>query len=141
MCQLVDNGADLARALEVRRAVFVEEQGVAQDVESDGLDAEALHLIVSHRGLAVGTARVRFPGPGTAKIERMAVLSEYRHRGVGLEILSFLTAELKGRRVKTIMLHAQYPVIAFYESAGYHAAGAPFIEAGIRHVEMRRRLI
>ena len=139
-CQLATTDADLERALEVRRAVFVEEQGVSKDVEYDGLDAGALQLIVSHDGLAVGTARVRFPKPGMAKIERMAVLGPYRRRGVGQEILCFLTAELRERQVETIVLHAQYPVIAFYESSGYRVTGTPFIEAGIKHVEMQRDL-
>jgi predicted GNAT family N-acyltransferase len=139
-CQLVKTSTDLERVLEVRRAVFVTEQGVDPRIEYDGLDDAALQLIVSHDGLVVGTARVRFPEPGTAKIERMAVLKAYRRYGVGREILSFLTDVLKERSVATIVLHAQYPVVGFYESAGYHVTGDPFFEAGIKHVEMRRHL-
>jgi len=138
--QVVDTATDLERALAVRRAVFVEEQGVDKDIEYDGLDAGALQMVVKARNTVVGTARARFPEAGEAKIERMAVLPAYRGQGIGRGILALLEDELKLRRVEHVVLHAQNPVIAFYESCGYQVTGAPFVEVGIQHVVMGKRL-
>jgi len=138
--KLVETDAELERAFAVRRKVFVEEQGVDGDVEYDGRDTEALQLIVNQGGLTIATARVRFPKTGEAKIERMAVLQPHRGQGIGREILDSFEHEFKARRIQRVVLHAQYPVIAFYEACGYRVTGAPFIEAGIRHVKMEKRL-
>jgi len=138
--QLVDAGPDLEGAFAVRRAVFVAGQGVDRDIEYDGLDGEALQMVVKSGEAVVGTARARFPEAGEAKIERMAVLSQYRGQGIGRGILAHLEDELKLRRIKHSVLHAQKPVIAFYESCGYQVTGAPFVEVGIQHVVMRKRL-
>lgn len=138
--RLADAGADLTGAFAVRRSVFVEEQGVDPDIESDGLDGGALQMVVKDGAAVVGTARVRFAAVGEAKIERMAVLPPYRGQGIGRAVLLFIEDELAKRRVEHILLHAQDPVIAFYQSCGYQVTGAPFSEVGIRHLAMEKRL-
>ncbi len=139
-CRIVTTDADLEGAFAVRREVFVDEQGVDEETEYDGLDGEAVHVVVTEGQRIVGTARVRFPAEGTAKIERMAVLKRLRRRGIGTRIMSFLAEELTNRRVKQVVLHSQCAVTGFYESCGFEQTGSPFWEAGIRHIEMHRRL-
>lgn len=138
--KLVNNEYELKEALNVRRLVFVEEQGINEDIEYDGLDSEALHVIVKSSEQIIGTARVRFPATGEAKIERMAVLKPFRQRGVGSEMMSFLSSELRVRHISHVTLHAQYTTLAFYESCGYSTTGSPFWEAGIKHIAMEKRL-
>ena len=138
--QLVTTDTEMERAFEVRRAVFVEEQGVDKDIEYDGLDAESLHLIATDGGRVIATARVRFPEVGQGKIERMAVLPPYRGQGIGRGLLSIIDEELIKRRVEHVRLHAQNPVIAFYRDCGYRVTGLPFTEAGMEHVGMEKRL-
>ena len=127
---------ELKEALEVRKEVFVEEQGISAYEEYDGFDEEALHLVVKCEGKVIGTARVRFPYRNQAKIERMAVLRTFRHQGIGRGIISFLNEQLNHRQVKYSFLHAQHPVISFYKSCGYIESGLPFYEAGIKHIKM-----
>jgi len=138
--KMVETSSELERALEVRRAVFVEEQGVEKEIEYDGRDIEAEHIIVTCGELTIGTARVRFPATGRAKIERMAVLPLFRCRGVGRGMLSALTVAFREQRIESIVLHAQNPVVAFYETCGYRVTSAPFIEANIKHVVMEKSL-
>jgi predicted GNAT family N-acyltransferase len=138
--QLVGTDADLEGAFAVRRAVFVVAQGVNEDVVFDGLDGEALQMVVKADEAVVGTARVRFPEVGQAKIERMAVLPPYRGQAIGRGILACLEDELKSRGVKRSILHAQNPVVAFYQACGYRATGTPFTEIGIEHRTMQKRL-
>ncbi|HEY41977.1 MAG TPA: GNAT family N-acetyltransferase [Dehalococcoidia bacterium] len=138
--KLVENDYELEGAFTVRRVVFVEEQDIEEDEEYDGLDYEALQMVVILDGQFVGTARVRFLDNGEAKIERMAVLKPFRRRGIGSGMMSFLDNELKARHIKHVVLHAQYIVIPFYEACGYSARGSPFWEAGIKHIKMERQI-
>ena len=138
--KLTDNEEDLQGANEVRRQVFVVEQGIAEDlVFENAEDSDEANIVVKNEGTVIGTARVVFPADNTAKIERMAVLKSFRNRGVGKGIISFLNEELWRRKVTHVVLHAQYEVIDFYKACGFHKSGLPFEEAGIRHVKMEIR--
>ena len=140
ICKLVTSDEELREAFAVRRQVFVEEQRVTEDEEYDGLDSEALQIVVKDGERVIGTARVQFPAANEAKIERMAVLKPFRNKGIGGRLMAFLHKELENRQVEQVVLHAQYPVIAFYRSCGFEETGSPFWEAGIKHMKMQRRL-
>ena len=131
---------ELEGAFAVRRRVFVEEQGISEGLELDGYDREAQHMVVRDGEMVIGTARVLFLAAGQAKIERMAILKPFRHRGVGRRIVSFLIEELRNRQVEQVVVHAQYSVATFYRSCGFAELGSPFWEAGIKHIKMLRRL-
>ncbi|MFW6125796.1 MAG: GNAT family N-acetyltransferase [Chloroflexota bacterium] len=141
VCRVVGEDRELEAALEVRRKVFVNEQGVPGDIEFDGGDAEALHVVVTSGESVIGTARVRFPGGGpAAKLERMAVLPDFRRCGAGKAIVSYMLDELEKRHVRQVVLHAQCAAVSFYRSCGFAEVGSPFWEAGIKHIKMRKRL-
>jgi len=138
--KLVTSDKELQGAFEVRRQVFVEEQGVPEDLEYDDDDHKAMHMVVKDGERVIGTARVQFPTTSQAKIERMAILKPFRCRGIGRGIISFLNEELRNRQVEQVVLHAQYAVVAFYKSCGFKESGSPFCEVGIKHIKMQRRL-
>jgi len=138
--KLVTSDSELEGAFEVRRQVFVKGQGVPEDVELDEDDKEALHMVVKDGDRVIGTARVLFPSDDLAKIERMAVLDPFRRRGIGSRIISFLIEELRNRQIEEAVLHGQYQVVAFYKSCGFEEIGLPFLEVGIKHIKMQRRL-
>ena len=97
--KLVTDEEELRGALEVRRQVFIQEQCVSQNLEYDGYDEEALHMVVKDRERVIGTARVRFPTTNQAKIERMAVLEHILSR---CEIVSGEVC-LDGRSVSAVV--------------------------------------
>ena len=138
--KLATSERELKEAFEVRKKVFVEEQGISEHLELDGHDSEALHTVVKDGKRVIGTARVLFLTTNQAKLERMAILKPFRRQGVGRGIISFLNEELRNRQIVQIVLHAQYPVVAFYKSCGFVESGSPFFEAGIKHIKMQRRL-
>ena len=138
--KIVRGEKELHEAFDVRRQVFVREQGIPESVELDDYDEQALHILVTMGARAIGTARVLFPSTNLAKIERMAVLKAFRRRGIGRKIIAFLEAELMNKGISQEILHAQYVAIPFYESCGFQAVGPPFWEAGIKHVKMQKTL-
>jgi len=139
-CIIVESDKELKEALKVRKKVFIEEQGISEDIELDGHDSEALHIVVKYGERIIGTARVLFLAPDVAKIERMAILEAFRRKGIGSKIISFLNTELKNRQISKIVLHAQYSSVAFYKSCGFVESGVPFDEADIRHLRMEKEL-
>ena len=88
--KLVTSNYELKEAFEVRRQVFVGEQSIPENLELDGHDREALHMVVKNGVRIIGTARVLLLANGQAKIERMAILKPFRGRGMGKKIISFL---------------------------------------------------
>jgi predicted GNAT family N-acyltransferase len=121
----------------VREAVFVGEQGVPLEVEMDGLDAGCVHVVaVASDGRAVGTARLAADG----KIGRMAVLGDWRGRGVGSALVGALVDIAVGQGLSLVRLAAQTHAVGFYERHGFRAEGEVFEEAGIPHRRMFRRV-
>jgi predicted GNAT family N-acyltransferase len=132
--------SDLRKAFDVRRQVFVGEQGISESLVFDNQDRDALHVVVEDGKRAIGTARIRFIGNDKAKLERMAVSKSSRHKGVGKGIIAFLDAELRDKQIQQLVIHAQEGAVEFYKSCGFKQSGSPFREANIKHIKMFRRL-
>lgn len=138
--KLVENNKELEEALDIRKRVFVEEQGISETLEIDGNDSSALHIIVKKGDIAVGTIRIRFLDNRQAKLERMAILKPSRGAGIGKGIITFLEEELKRRGIEQIVLHAQYYVKDFYTKCGFRETGLPFLDADIQHIRMEKAI-
>lgn len=127
------NSAELEKAFAIRRQVFCIEQNVSEEIEMDEFDDVATHILAYIDDKPVGTARWRFTEEG-AKMERFAVLKEYRGKGVGEELVKYTLNKLKDNDF--IYLNAQESVIKFYEKYGFTAVGNRFFEADIPHKRM-----
>ena len=132
------DGNEMAACFAIRREVFCVEQGVSEELEIDGLDAECRHYLLRVGGQSVGTARTRSVEPGTVKVERVAILARYRGRGLGSALMRRLLRELDEKGCGRTVLHAQAHSETFYRALGFATEGAPFEEAGIPHVRMVR---
>jgi len=138
--KLVSSDRELKGTFEVRKRVFVEEQGILDSLVFDDHDREALHMVVKDGQRVIGTARVIFLNANQAKLERMAILEPFRRRGIGKKIISFLDEELRNRQIQLVVLHAQSGVVEFYKLCGFDELGLPFWEVGIKHVKMQKRI-
>jgi len=123
----------LEQAFVIRRQVFCIEQNVSEEIEMDEFDDIATHILAYIDGKAVGTARWRFTEDG-AKMERFAVLKEYRGKSVGEALVNYTLDKLI--ESDFIFLNAQESVIKFYEKFGFVAVGNRFYEADIAHRKM-----
>lgn len=122
-----------AEASRIRFKVFVEEQGVAREIELDALDAQCVHALAFEDGRPVGTGRLLPDG----HIGRMAVLEEWRGRGIGSGILESLIRKARERGEIEVLLSAQVHALPFYQRHGFEAMGEIYEEAGIPHRTMR----
>jgi predicted GNAT family N-acyltransferase len=120
----------------IRQKVFIQEQGVPEDMELDEHDPSAKHALAYQDDLCVGTGRLVRLDSHYAQIGRMAVLSAFRNQGIGKALLSHLIALAKAEGVSTLMLHSQVSAIPFYAKLGFIAQGPIYDEAGISHRNM-----
>jgi hypothetical protein len=124
-------------ARRIRELVFVREQGVPLELEWDDQDERCDHaLAYAADGSAVGTGRLLPDG----HIGRMAVLKEWRGRGVGAVVLQALIEQARQRGHASARLNAQTYAAGFYRRFGFDVSGSEFMDAGIPHLPMRREL-
>jgi len=124
-------------AAPIRFAIFVDEQNVPAGIELDDMDEKSLHAVAfDEAGKAIGTGRLLPEG----KIGRMAVVREWRRRGVGADLLEALLDEARRRGLAEVTLSAQLQAAEFYRAHGFVAEGKVYEEAGILHQAMRRSL-
>ncbi|WP_436347196.1 GNAT family N-acetyltransferase [Natronorubrum sp. FCH18a] len=136
----VDSADELEDAFAVRRTVFVEEQGVDEELEYDEHEEESIHFVAYDGDDPIGAARLREPETGLGKVERVAVLESRRGEGVGLAVMNALEEEAREEGLESLKLHSQTHAAAFYRNLGYERYGEEFEEAGIPHVKMRKPL-
>ena len=138
--KLVETPEEWAAARRLRLLVFVREQGWPLSDEFDEHDDGAIHAAALADGVVVGTGRAYTLPTGETLIGRMAVAQDYRREGVGGRVLAFLEERAASRGAASVTLNAQTYVRSFYERRGYRACGKPFVEEGIEHVKMTKRL-
>ena len=135
MVRDADWAVDATKLQRVRRAVFIVEQCVPEDLEWDEADAVCLHALAEDAGgNPIAAGRLLADG----HIGRIAVLAEWRGRGVGAAIFEHLLAAANRLGRKELLLNAQTHAVGFYARYGFTPCGPEFIEAGIAHRPMRR---
>jgi predicted GNAT family N-acyltransferase len=120
--------------LDLRDTVFIQEQGVPEQRERDGLDVDCWHVLArDDSGQPIGCGRLT----PMHKIGRMAVLPDWRGQGVGVAMLRELVSRARALGWPEVALDAQVSAIGFYERAGFVAHGEEFEDAGLPHRAMR----
>ena len=130
---------EMAAVLELRHAVFCEEQGVPEREELDGRDREGMHLVAVAGEQVLATCRLLFVGP-TVQFSRLAVRLSARRQGIASALLALADSEARAGGARRLVLHAQTYARSLYERAGYEPRGRIFMEAGIEHIAMEKYL-
>ncbi|ADU30955.1 GNAT family N-acetyltransferase [Evansella cellulosilytica] len=138
--RVVETEQEMKDAYAVRRTVFIEEQGVPEEMEIDAHEDEAVHFVAyNDKGAPVGAGRMRlFDDYG--KAERICVVRSYRKKGVGDHLMKKLEEVALAKGKNELKLNAQTHAEQFYDRIGYETTSDTFYEAGIPHVTMRKQL-
>lgn len=138
---IVNAAPDFDSCLAIRKAVFVVEQNVPLDLELDEYDAAATHFLTRDpTGASIATARL-IDKHGAAKIGRVAVVKEWRGRGLGRRLMEVVLETAQNRGFAEAILDSQTHALLFYQRLGFVAEGDEFDDAGIPHYLMRRNLL
>ena len=124
---------DLQNVFAIRRKVFVDEQNCPPELEWEFED-ESTHFLGLVNDIPAGTARWRKTNKGY-KLERFAVLMEFRNLGMGKTLVSAVLENLP-EDADYIYLNAQITSIGLYQKFGFKKEGVQFEEAGIQHFKM-----
>ena len=126
-------------AAEIRREVFMQEQGFTE--EFDELDDKAIHLILFDVNEAVGTCRIFYNDRKKSHvIGRLAVRKLWRGKKAGQKLLSAAEKAIKNAGGHRVMLDAQMRAAGFYEKCGYRREGEEFLEEYCPHIVMVKEL-
>lgn len=136
--KLVTTEEEKQLAFDVRKTVFVEEQGVPLHLELDEFDKTAAHFIVQENNHTIAAARVREISPGVGKIERVCVLKEYRGKRLGMLIMEQVEKYAVECGWEKLKLNAQSYAVPFYEKLGYVVTSPEFLDAYIPHRAMEK---
>ncbi len=133
--------ADLDAGYALRRDVFEVEQNIPRPLDRDPWDYSADHVVAyDEAGRCVGTGRVVRMDARTCQIGRMAVPASHRKHGVGAAVLDALERMAALRGWREAIVHSQLPAEAFYRNRGYAREGEPFLDQGVPHVLVRKKL-
>ena len=135
----VKNDGEMKLVHDIRREVFIGEQGVPEELEMDGLDRDAIHVLAYVEGEPAGCGRLLLNGKD-ARIGRVAVKKSLRRTGIGNGICRLLMTLAAERGVQNIHINAQLSALEFYTRLGFEKVGDNFMEAGIEHVRMEKIL-
>lgn len=133
----VSDSASLEKVYAIRTEVFVHEQHCPPELEWE-FEEESNHFLATVNGLPAGAARWRKTEKGY-KLERFAVLKQFRGMGVGHVLVETILNDLPADAAYAY-LHAQVQAVPLYEKSGFVKTGPEFEEAGIRHYKMERNV-
>jgi len=120
----------------IRYEVFIDEQNVPEELEIDGLDGEAKHVLAFVDEVPIGTGRILSDG----HIGRVAVLKKYRGQGSGKLIMKELIKWAQDMNLEKVWLSSQWHAHSFYLGLGFVCVGEIYKEAEIDHIKMYRAL-
>jgi predicted GNAT family N-acyltransferase len=130
-----------ATAFRIRETVFVQEQLVPAEEEYDEFENTSRHFLAYVHGTPCGTARWRYTDKGI-KLERFAVLKEFRSKKVGSALVQAVLADIQqhpSSQGKLLYLHGQITAMPLYRKFGFEPVGDMFEECNIQHYKMERR--
>lgn len=138
-------------ALEIRRRVFADEQGVADlQVADPDDDRSVIALAYLHgtwpdggepRPVSTGRLTLSPQRGGQALVAWVATLPEARGQGAGEMIMRFLLNAAGQAGTQEVALAAQIPAENFYRRLGFTVAGPIYDVRGIPHRRMIRHSV
>jgi predicted N-acetyltransferase YhbS len=131
---------EYAQELDLRWRVLRRPLGFAPEAVAFPFEAESLHLVATDAGQVVGCVLFHPEGAETGRLFQMAVEPDRQGTGLGTRMVQALEAEVARRGFREVTLHARDTAVGFYARLGYAPFGAPYLEVGVPHQNMRRAL-
>ncbi len=124
----------------LRRAIFIDEQGVSEALELDGLDPldTTQHFLAFLDQEPIAAGRLLADG----QIGRICVSPQHRRKHYGTRLLKvILQVALSAPDLPHPWLHAQTSALTLYQNCHFEAQGEEFMEADIPHQKMELRTL
>ncbi len=136
----VATAEELAQAQRIRAQVLEAEQGFPHEVNIDGLDPSAIHVLVLDDKVPVATARLTVSAEGEGKIARIAVLPSHRGRGLGKRLIRQLESVARRSRLRSLYVEPHAHLEPFFRRLGYEKVPCSVTPGGYDLIRMMKRL-
>ncbi|MGI9241596.1 MAG: GNAT family N-acetyltransferase [Verrucomicrobiales bacterium] len=137
----IDHDSDAYwNALLLRDGILRAPLGLEFSEEDIAAEANDVHIVALEKGEVVGTLLLRSAGEGIVQMRQVAVSQKRQGQGIGKDLVKFAESLAWAECGDEIFLHAREPVVGFYEALGYGGSGEMFLEVGIPHMKMCKRL-
>ncbi len=138
--QKITGDEEMAVAYAIRERVFSAEQRIPEELDRDGHDDRAFHVIVRVNGHYAATGRLLPETGGIGHLARIAVLPDYRGLGLGKRIMAALETHARHLRLRRLELDAHEFLQPYYERLGYQLLPEDISVAGYRLIKMAKDL-
>ena len=128
--RVAQSAQEVEQALQIRRRVFVEEQRIPADLDEDGFDETAVHVLGFAAGKPIATGRLVLSGDGRGRLARIAILPDHRGGGLGRQIVIFLERVARDKGLREVSLEPHRHLEAFYGKLGYRTVPGSSSKAG-----------
>ena len=136
----VNSDEELKQAQQIRYEVFVIGQNVPAEEEIYQFEDDCHHFLAFYDNKPSGAARWRIT-PAGVKLERFAVLEEFRSKGIGSALVNAVLEDISlqpDTKGKQLYLNSQISAMPLYQKFGFVKEGAMFQECDIDHYTMKK---
>ena len=129
------NDKNFSKIRDIRKNVFTDELGILESELFDEYDEICDHFIIFDGKNVVGAVRFVTVKPDI-KLERMAILKEFRTKNHGKDCISQSREYYQSKNYSKMFLDSIYFVRNFYKKCGFIEEGEIFQRVGIDHIRM-----
>jgi len=140
-CTIAEFGSDLHQ-----KSVFLRHDLLRKPLGLKFTDIELVnennqyHLVLIMDEQVIGTALLLPIDESIAKMRQFAIATALQGRGLGKKLVNYAEEFALKQGFSEIQLHAREEACAFYEVCGYSTVGEQFLEVGIPHYKMTKKL-
>ena len=129
------SNSDIEEIKEVRRVVFNNELKIPESYLFDEYDNTCEQFLIKNNEITVGALRLRKEN-NAVKLERMAILSEFRKMSFGIKAINEVKKYCITKSESKIFLDSIYDIRDFYKKCGFTETGSVFERVGLPHIRM-----
>jgi N-acetylglutamate synthase-like GNAT family acetyltransferase len=132
--------ADYYKSIELRYSILRKPLGMVYTPEQLASEFDQFHFVAKINQEVVGVIVLQKLENNIAKMRQVAIDNKLQRKGVGTKMIDYVENWCKINEVQKITLHARENAIPFYEKLNYYKVGNPFVEVGLNHSEMEKKI-
>ncbi len=126
--------------IDLRHKVLREPLSLEFSCQDISIEFNSYHLACFHEDNMVGVLVLHPLEEGLVKMRQVAIDDRFQSKGLGSKLVVYSEVFSKRIGYLNIVLHARDTAVNFYKKLGYTVTETPFIEVGIPHFKMTKRL-
>ena len=126
--------------LVLRNEVLRKPLGLSYDPRELAEEDDSFHIATRLEGKVVACLVLKPLDERCIKMRQLAVRESFQGKGFGRELVNYAESFAKERGYSEIVLHARETARGFYDKLGYTSEGESFLEVGLPHVAMGKKL-